>query len=72
MLIMHKPLSADHPLEPILKDKVLTVATFQDMIQNNKVPYNVKSEFYRAMKHSQEHEKEAIAKEGTASDNPLV
>jgi len=70
MLIMHKPWSVNHPLEPILKDKNLTVATFQDMIKSNKVPYNVKSEFYRAMKHSQEHEKEAIAKEGTASKEP--
>ena len=62
MLIMHKPWSVNNPLEPILKDKLRTILTFQDMIQKNKVPYNVKSEYYRVMKHSQEHKKEAIAK----------
>ena len=70
MLIMHKPWSVLQPLEPILKNKSHTVNTFLDMIQTNKVPYNVKSEYYRAMKHAQEHRKEAIAKEGTASDGP--
>ena len=55
MLIMHKPWSVRQPLEPILKNKSLTVITFLDMIQTNQVPYNVKSEYYRTIKHTQEH-----------------
>ena len=62
MLVMHKPWSKRHPLKDLLDDEKATISTFLMMIQNNQMPYYVMSEFYRAVKYSQQWQYECIAK----------
>ena len=69
MLIMHKPWSIRNPLVNLLNDKNSTNNTFLRMIDNNEMPYYVMSEFYRAVKYSQQWQYECVAKQGVVNDD---
>ena len=69
MLIKHKPWSIQNPLTDLLNGKNSTINTFLRMIDNNKMPYYVMSEFYRALKYSQQWQYECVMEQGVVNDD---
>jgi hypothetical protein len=73
MLIMHKPWSKRNPIDELLRDKDETISVFKRMLEDATVlPLHVLSEYYRAVKYSQQYKIEALAKEATESDCPIL
>lgn len=72
MLVMHLPWSKRNPINDLLNDKPRTIQTFREMVGKRLLPLHVLSEFSRAVKYSQQHKIEALAKEGTTSDKPSL